>query len=123
MARTALPIIAPLGSYPALPITAGAATYVLTAADIVNNNSFVSTGRELLLIQNTAAGAGTVTVHSVADGLQRVGDITTYSVPAAGFAVLGPFNKAGWVQTDGTIWLDGSAITILFAVIRLPSVA
>lgn|SRR5574337_497580 len=121
MARTALPIISPLGSYPALPLGAGSAAFVFTAADAVNNNSFASTGKELLLIQNTAASAGTVTIHSVIDSLKRTGDITAYSVAATSFAILGPFNQPGWLQSDGTVWVDGSAATILFAVVRLPS--
>src|SRR5574337_796226 len=121
MARTALPIISALGSYPALPLSPGSAAFVFTAADTVNNNSFASTGREMLLIQNTAGTAGTVTVHSVADSLKRTGDINGYSVPATSFAEFGPFNQPGWLQSDGTVWVDGSAATILFAVVRLPS--
>ncbi|MGH2512362.1 MAG: hypothetical protein ACRDGQ_06720 [Candidatus Limnocylindrales bacterium] len=123
MSRTALPIVNPPGPYPALPLGALAAGYVYTAADISNNNSFVSTGRELLAIQNTAGTAGTITVHSVADNLNRTGDITTYSIPASGFALLGPFNQPGWQQSDGTVWVDASAVTVLLAVIRLPAIA
>ena len=123
MARTALPIVTPPGSYPALPLAALAAALTFTAADATNFNNFPSTGREALVIQNTGAGAGTITVHSVSDSLKRTGDITAYSVPAAGFAILGPFSQAGWLQSDGTIWVDASATTMLLAVVRLPSIA
>lgn len=120
MARTALPIISPLGSYPALPLGAGSAAFVFTAPDAVNFNSFVATGRELLLVNNTGTTA-TITVHSVVDPSNRTGDITTYSVAGSTFAVLGPFKLPGWQQADGTIWVDCSAVGVTLAVVRLPS--
>ena len=122
MAATALPIIAPLGSYPALPIAALGADFVFTAADSGAGNSFVSTGRELLLVQNSGGSAYTVTISSVADNLQRTGDITTYSVGAGLFSMFGPFSQSGWKQTDGTVHVTASNAAILFAVVRLPSV-
>lgn len=121
----ALPIYTPPGGYPSLPITPLAAAVVFTAADAVSN-TFVSTGRELLLVQNTGAAA-TVTVTSVADQINRTGDITAYSLPIGSgtptFAVLGPFPAQGWKQSNGTIIVAASTTGIAFAVIRLPSVA
>lgn len=121
-APTALPIINPLGSYPALPITALAADFVYTAADAVNGNSFVSTGRELVLVNNSGGSAYTVTFSSVADSVNRTGDIATYSVGAGLFSVFGPFAQNGWKQSDGTVLVTASNAAIKFAVIRLPSV-
>jgi len=121
MAATALPIITPLGSYPALPIAALGADFVFTAADASNGNSFVSTGRELLLVQNSGGSAYTVTVSSVADTIQRTGDITTYSVGAGLFSMFGPFLQPGWKQSDGTVLVTASNAAIKFAVVRLPS--
>lgn len=126
MARTALPIITPLGSYPALPLTALSANFVFTAADATaapNGNSFVSTGRELLLVQNTDSGAHTITFTSVADGLNRTGDITTYSIGAGLFSVFGPFNVPGWRQTTGVVFVNANDATVKIAVISLPSIA
>ena len=122
MVATALPIITPLGSYPALPITPAGMDFVFTAGDSVNGNSFVSTGREVVIVQNTAAGAGTVTFTSVADGINRIGDITTYSVGVALFSLFGPFLKTGWANTSGLVTLTCSAVTMKFAVVRLPSI-
>jgi len=122
MAATALPIITPLGSYPTLPITATGADFVFTAGDNVNGNSFVSTGREAVIVQNTGAGAGTVTFTSVADGINRTGDIATYSVGIGLFSFFGPFAKSGWSNMSGLVTLTCSAATMKFAVIRLPSV-
>jgi hypothetical protein len=122
MARTALAIQQPPGAYPILPLGALAAALTFAASDNANGNSFVSTGREVLVAQNTAGTAGTVTIASVADALQRTGDITAYSIPAAGFAVLGPFYQSGWKQADGTVWVNTSASTVQLAVVRLPSI-
>lgn len=121
----ALPIISPPGGYPALPITPLAAAFVFTTAD-ATSNTFVSTGRELLLVRNTGAAPQTVTVTSVADNVNRTGDITAYSLPIGSvtpqFAVLGPFPANGWKQTNGTVIVAASSTDIAFAVIRLPSV-
>jgi hypothetical protein len=95
---------------------------MFTAADATNFNSFVSTGRELLLIQNSGASPYTVTVHSVVDSRNRTGDITAYSLAAGTFAVLGPFFIPGWLESDGTVWVDASNAAILFAVISPPSI-
>lgn len=122
MARTALTPIVPQGSYPALPLVALSADFVFTAFDNVNGNKVPSTGRELLIIQNMGGAPGTVTVTSVVDSLARTGDITAYSVAAALFSVLGPFNTPGWKQADGFLYLTASAATMKVAVIQLPSV-
>ena len=123
MTATALPIIVPLGSYPSLPIGATAADFVFTAGDNAGGNTFVCTGREIVLVQNTAGGAGTVTFTSQADALGRKGDITTYSVGAGLFSIFGPFLKTGWADTAGLVTIACSAATMKFAVIRLPSIA
>jgi hypothetical protein len=122
VARTALAIQSPPGSYPTLPIGATDADFTFAAADTSNGNSFVSTGRELLLVNNSGGSAYTVTITSVADSIQRTGDITTYSIGAGLFSWFGPFQQAGWKQSDGTIYVDASNTAITFAVCRLPSV-
>lgn len=125
MARTPIAIQSPPGAYPILPLTALQAQLLFAASDASaapNGNSFVSTGRELLLVYNSAGAPGTVTVASVADALQRTGDITTYSVPAGAWAMLGPFSQTGWKQSDGTVYVNTSATTMQVAVVRLPSI-
>ena len=121
MARTALTIQTP----PNLNATIGAlgAQLLFTAADTVNFNSFVASGREIVIVYNSAASAGTVTINSVADQLGRTADITAYSIPATSYAFFGPFPLNGWAQTTvpKTINLQGSAATITFAVVQLPA--
>lgn len=126
MPRTNVPPITPIGSYPATPLGAGAATFVPQAADVANLNAipFGSAARMLVLAINTDASAQTVTVTSVADGLNRKGDITTYSVAAAGagvtsVAVLGPFERNGWLQSDGTLYLQASNANVKFVAVPL----
>lgn len=123
MSRTVLTKQVGIGKYPVLPVTAASADITWTAADTGNNNEFVATGREILLVKNTDSAPHTVTIHSVPDSLGRTGDITAYSVGAGLISLFGPFPLAGWDQTDGAVWIDGSDTHIQFAVIQLPAVS
>jgi hypothetical protein len=67
MPRTVLPTIAVVGPYPVLPVAALSLDFAFTAADNVNANQFPFTGREVLLVQNTAGAPGTFTLTSIAD--------------------------------------------------------
>jgi len=120
MSQTGLPAVnAIVGPYPAsLPVSAGALDVTMTAADASNGNSFVTTGTEILLIQNTDSSAHTVTISSAPIN-GRTGDITTYSVPAnsiAAFSFRGGLQ--GWQQTNGNVNLAVSSALIYFGVIR-----
>ena len=120
MARTPLTKSTPLGSLPAtLPLVANSADLTMTAADVGNGNSFVASGKDLVIVQNSHASTTyTVTVTSVAkDG--RTGDITTYSLAAGVIAVFGPLQTPGWRQTDGSVYLAGSNAAIKFGIIDI----
>lgn len=119
MARTALSKVVPTGSYPTLPLSAGAATITLTAADTVNQNSvpWGNAHRLLVIAQNTGASARTVTITSAADGLGRTGDISAYSIAAGGVAVLGPFERPGWAQADASLYLEANNAEVKFAIV------
>jgi hypothetical protein len=127
VAATALPITNALGRVFATPLTALSQALVFTAADVANGNSFVSTGRELILVMNTGAAPGTVTVSSVVDPSARTGDITSYSLPIGNvtpqFADFGPLPLAGWAQPAGVVNLQGSAATVWFCIVRLPALS
>jgi hypothetical protein len=124
MPRTVLPTIAVVGPYPVLPVAALSLDFAFSAADNVNANQFPFTGREVLLVQNTAGAPGTFTLTSIADSQGRTGDITTYQVGAGLFSIidLGRLGD-GWRQADGNIYLTASAATMKFAVLRLSSSA
>ncbi|MBW2084435.1 MAG: hypothetical protein JRI54_00165 [Deltaproteobacteria bacterium] len=96
------------------------AALTLAAADVTNKNEFVSTGKELVVAQNTGASSGTVTINSTADPYGRTEDITDYSIDAGGIAIFGPFPTLGWQQSDGKIYLEASTADIKFGVIVLP---
>lgn len=88
--------------------------------DPVNNHKIKSTGREALLVRNTSGTtAYTVTVLSTDDANNRRGDITTFSIPANGSAIFGPWNPDGWSNT-GSIEVNVSNAALVLAVIVLP---
>ena len=97
--------------------------FTFAASTLTDGDTFVCTGREILLVQNTTAGALTITVTSVVDDKGRTGDITTYSVGANGFSVIpvGLTNSSGWKSSAGTIRITCSAVTLKVAVLRLPA--
>ena len=122
MARQTLTKIAPLGSYPSLPISANAADLAWTAADAANKEQFAPSGNDLVLVWNTdAVNPYTVTITSVKDEKNRTGDITAYSIGANEIACFGPFKQAGWQQTDGKIYMEASNAAVKYAVLALPS--
>lgn len=128
MARTLVTPIVPPGSYPQLPLGAGAATFAPTAADIVNLNAatFGNATQVLVLALNTdAALPHTIDITSSADGLKRIGDIENYSIaaaPGAGesrVAVFGPFKRAGWRQVDTNLYFSADDATVKFLIVPI----
>ncbi len=121
MARTALTVPTPKGPYDA--VSANGLDFPFGAADDVNGNSFVCSGRELVLMHNDhATDAATVTIASAPDPYGRTKDITTYSLAAGEFAAFWIGRTAGWRQSDGKVNLDvaGSG-TIKLAILRIPA--
>lgn len=120
MARTNIPAQSLIGAYPSLPISAGGADLTFTAADAVNGNSTpLVDNKTVLLAYNTDSAPHNVSVNSVADTLNRTGDITNYSVAAGKVAAFGPFKAAGWANSN-TLQFSGADATVEFAVITLP---
>ena len=81
-----------------------------TNGDAANGHAFTNTGRVIVLLKNTGAGAVTVTIVSTPDARNRTGD-EQRSVVAGTDAVFGPFPRQGWNQTDETVYLNLSADT------------
>ena len=107
----------------AATVSAGALGITFTACDATNGNSFVSTGREILIAQNTDSSAHTFTITPVADpygGLNT--QFTTYSLAATGSAgstsAVQMKNQIGWLQSAGTINLTCTSNLIKYAVIQ-----
>ena len=114
MARTRLTVFEAPKSHPG-----GAVIYTWEAADIVDNNDFLTTGRELLLILSADAAPQDVLIHSSPDAYGREQDLTVNVLAGASKAVAFT-QRDGWVQPDGAIHIDGATADLSFAVIRLP---
>jgi hypothetical protein len=109
------------GAYPTLPVGANTRDLAFQVYDAgLFNHTAIVDGKTLVLIQNVAVGAKTVTFLSVADGtFHRTGDITAYSLGAGEIALFGPFKTAGW-SNAGFLDIDAEDANIKIAVITLP---
>src|SRR4051812_19279014 len=118
MARTNIAAQTTPGAYPSLPIAPDARDITFTGSDVPNGNETpLIEAKTLVLVHNTeAVTARTCTFVSVADTLNRTGDITAYSVEAGETALFGPFKTVGWASS-GKLRFDGSNIALKFAVI------
>ena len=115
MARTTLSPIASLGAYAGAMSTFAFTDLGTTSTD---GHQFKVTGAELLLIRNISGGAQNINIDSVDDDLGRSEDIVD-SIPANGFAVIGPMKLEGWKQTDGNIYLDSTSTALKAAVVKV----
>ncbi len=101
-------------------IASAGVAVTMTATDVANKDRFISTGKELVIAQNTGVGACTVTITSAADEYGRLGHITAESIAASAIRVYGPFPVAGWRQSTGYVHLEASAVDVKFGVVTLP---
>lgn len=91
----------------------------MTAADTTNKEQFVLTGKELIIVHNTGAGARTYTVTSVADPFGRTGDIAAQSIAAGAIHVVQP-GIAGWQQASGGyLFLEASHAEVKFGIVTV----
>lgn len=120
MARTTLTKTTACGSYPTLQPAVNTLDLTLTAADTASKNQFAASGNDLIIAQNTGAGAHTVTITSVPNQKNRTGDITAYSIGAGEIAVIGPLKNLGWTQTDRNIYLEANHAEVKFGIVTLP---
>lgn len=117
MARTTVSITTMLGAYGDYS-TANAADLTWQAADVANGNQVLGKAGDIILFKNTdAVNTYYVTITSVAL-FGRTGDITQYDVGPAETAHFGPYQHAGWKQTDGYLYLDAEHADIEFCVLR-----
>lgn len=114
MGRTALTKTTALGAY-----NHAGVVLTMTAADTGNSNMFVATGKDLLIVRNTDASDHTFTVTSTPDAIGRTKDITTETVAAGTFRIVGPLEVTGWIQTDGNIYLAANSATVKFGIVAL----
>ena len=115
MARTPLTVVDLDRTHPG---GSKAITYV--AADIVDQNEFTITGREVLLMISTDAGSQDVVIASTPDSFGRTGDLTI-TIEAAAEHAIAFMDRTGWMQSGGVVHLDCTVATIAYAVVRLPA--
>jgi hypothetical protein len=106
-ARTTLTKTTLVGPYFA-SIAINALDLVLTAADVDNKNQFAPSGDDLVIFQNSGAGAHTVTITSAVDPQNRTSDVTAFSIGAG-----------ETVQVDGKVYLEANHAEVKFAVLAL----
>jgi hypothetical protein len=119
MARTTLTAKTAVGSY-ASYAAANVADFTMTAADVANKNDVVAAGKQLIFAHNTGASERTITITSSADQYGRTGDVTAYAIQAGEYAVFGPFELSGWVQTDNKMYFESNNAEVKFGVLNLP---
>lgn len=117
-AITNQPILNPWAAY-----SAGTADFVWTAGTTTPGVDFTSTGREIVLVNNTNVGTQTVTITAVDDETGRAESITTYSLAAGDFAAFGVSltNSKGWQNTSKGIRILTSHAEVKIAVLTLPA--
>jgi len=120
MARTTLTKTTLAAAYPALPVTADSLDVNFQAATGSSGSSgnqfaFGSSSRLIVLAWNThATNAYTWTATSVVDQYNRTGDISGYSL-AAGEVSVKIFERGGWAQSDGYLYLEANNAAVKFA--------
>jgi hypothetical protein len=120
MPRTTLTKKVALGTLSTPYATPDAADLTMTAADISNLNQFLANDNDLIIVHNTGASPYTVTVTSAPDPIfGRTKDIATYSFAAGEYGVIGPLKQAGWMQSDGYVYLQASNASVKFGVVQL----
>jgi hypothetical protein len=117
MAQTALtPVQLKQDNY---AVIAGDLTITPVVMDVANGNSFIATGREVLVIQNTDAAAHTFGITSVSDSLGRSdSSLSAYSVAANSFVAIQMSTLAGWIQPTGVVNLTSSSALLKIVVLR-----
>lgn len=103
-------------------VTAGALAITFTACDATNGNSFISTGREILIAQNTDSATHTFTVTPVADPYGGTNTtLTTYTLAATGstgsYSAVQMKSQIGWIS-GGVINMTCSSNLIKYAVLE-----
>lgn len=104
-------------------IAADGADFTLTASS-AGADTFVCNGRDIVILQNSGASSRTITITATADAQGRSVDITSYSLAAGEFAVLGVglTNLPGWKNTStGAITITTSHAEVKVAILRLPA--
>ncbi len=110
------------GAYPALPVTPGSAEFTFTGtSDQTDRYTALVNNKTMVIAQNTDSVDQTITFTSVVDPFNRVGNITTYNIPAGKTVRFGRFQTVGWAQiSPAGLWINVSDAKVILAVVTLP---
>ncbi len=97
--------------------TLDALTFAALAAGA--DDTFIATGREILIFRNDDASPVSVTITSTVDPQGRTGD-TTLSITNGTYAVSQLVPRVGWAAAAGTIAIVCDNASVFVAVLRLP---
>lgn len=118
MARTTIaPEVVPTGT----PLTAE--TLAWTNADVANGNAFVHTGKEVLLVWNSDAGAArNLTIQTVAiNGRQDPIHNIAQSIPLGEYRMYNLRGEGLKQSADGMVYVNGDNVALRFIVLRNPA--
>lgn len=114
-----------MANTPLTPQTAGAFNagivgLTLSAVDGTNGNSFVNTGRTVLVLKNANASTTTLTfaIPSSPRTINgQVGSTQVFTVPATTTSFFGPFDPGTFTNTSGLVNFSVSSATSLTAAV------
>jgi len=121
MARTNINKTALIAAYPTLPVTANSADVVFVATSGSagangNQTSFGDAGELTLMALNSdPTNPYTILISSVADKMNRSGDIGPYTMQAGEHAVF-TIKRDGFRQTDGNLYFESNNAAVKVAV-------
>jgi hypothetical protein len=87
-----------------------------TAADIVNGNAFLSSGRDLLVVFNSDSSSHTFTLFSAPDADGRFANVT-YTVGAGVYSFVDITTSSVFIQATNFVLVTGSDTHIQFLVV------
>jgi hypothetical protein len=105
-------------------VVAGDLNVTPAAMDAGAGNSFVATGKEVLVFMNTDTATHTVTITSVTDPYGRLDtSLTTYTVPVAaggtsGISAIEMSQTNGWTGAGSLVSMTTSSALIKIMVLR-----
>lgn len=116
MSQTLLPnnpafILAPPGIVPALGLDK-----TFTTADTSNGNSFLSSGRDLLIMYNSGGSPYTVVISSAPDPDGRFADVT-YTIGAGVYSFVEINSSSVFIQATNLVLLLANNAAIQFLVV------
>ena len=121
MARTNIVAQALIGAYPTAAQVSGddMVLELTSTSDPTDRKTTLIDNKTVLLAYNSDASPHTVTITSIPDALNRVGDIVQ-TLEAGEIWVYGPCKSVGFNQTGNVLFIDVSDPTVQLSVITLP---